>query len=252
MSCKQKQSFTLIELLVVIAIIAILAAMLLPALGKVKEQASKTECLNQIKQFTMGVHRYSMDHNDFPPDVQTWYGHERGIGQYVGAYVTWNADSGLRGRQEKMYICPMDKIPLDKRANGWGGVYMKRNANSKWHPLSYGLNGQLFPCRSNAVKGVKISRLKYPARAACIGDSHFPVIGYSANRNWNQTLDFPYRWALLARHSGSTNLSFFDGSIGSLKLSAVPNLSNAEGTINNINTTDPAARAFWFGNNKAW
>lgn len=250
MSHFSRNRFTLIELLVVIAIIAILAGMLLPALSKVKDHASGANCISQVKQFAMGVQRYAMDHNDFPPDVQSWFALESGIGQYVGAYVTEKIDTGRRGREEKMYICKKDKIPLDQRANGWGGVYMKRNANSKWHPISYGVNGQLFPCRSNGVKGVKLAKMKNPSSAACISDSHFPVIGYSANRNWNQTLDYPYRWAVLARHSGSAAMSFFDGSTKMLKLSAVPNLSSSEGVINNANTTDPTACAFWFGNNK--
>ncbi|MBQ6472492.1 MAG: type II secretion system protein [Victivallales bacterium] len=64
----KKQSFTLIELLVVIAIIAILASMLLPALGKARDKARTIGCINTLRQFSLNMSFYLDDYAAYPPN----------------------------------------------------------------------------------------------------------------------------------------------------------------------------------------
>jgi prepilin-type N-terminal cleavage/methylation domain-containing protein/prepilin-type processing-associated H-X9-DG protein len=116
--CSQRSGFTLIELLVVIAIIAILAAMLLPALSKAKLRTQAVYCMNNLRQATLAWKLYNDDNKQFVPneDNQTG-GWVRGWLDYAGSadntnilYLTDSryAKLGPYVRSFKLYKCPAD------------------------------------------------------------------------------------------------------------------------------------------------
>ena len=144
--------FTLIELLVVIAIIAILAAILLPALAKAKSRALRMQCMNQMKQLDLGINLFVADNSEmFPPagyqataGVLAW---DSWIYPYIGGSSSLSVDQAKNG----IYA----EDPADGAALGWAtGLKIMACPADNFQKISwmYGPDGSLqFSTRTYAM-----------------------------------------------------------------------------------------------------
>jgi prepilin-type N-terminal cleavage/methylation domain-containing protein len=207
-------TFTLIELLVVIAIIAILAAMLLPALSKAREVAKGSFCMNNLKQQGYGIAMYLDDYTQyFPTDYGPYIGSAPGswalrIYPYIAPSTRVFVDSGNNASSARVSVlnCPSDGSPC--------------KVNTTNH-LSYGINRYL--TEANAANSnkpqLRISKVYRPSE-------HLMVTETSANATDSTShYDVAMSGTLLRPmqylHNRRFNVLMVEGNVSSLSYFAV-------------------------------
>lgn len=199
---RNRQAFTLIELLVVIAIIAILAAILFPVFARARENARRTSCLSNLKQWGLAQMQYTQDYDESLS----------GARKYLGTSpVIWVQLLEPYSKSRQMELCP-------------NGTY---NNSGREYP-SYGYNYNL----GIDATVVKLSAVQTPAETLLFGDSwaglpspsenlgsylvYPPTIisGLCSCSNWwlmQQPSNSAYRGRITQRHFDGANIVYVDG-----------------------------------------
>src|ERR1041385_6834885 len=176
-----KRAFTLVELLVTIAIIAILAALLLPAVSHTKATAKRTTCINNTRQINLALRMYADDHADafysLTNKDQIYHSFKESILPYLS-----RSNSGTN---DPLFVCPADDFDCSMPAlqdfflfdevSGKGFYHLKQT-----HYSSYLFNGDAPDAGETRVAGKAFSSVREPA-SLILATEISAAIGLSAH-----------------------------------------------------------------------